>query len=684
MAKNDCWGIEVGADAIKAVRLVRKGGKISLAEHDVLPFKQVLTTPDIDVDEQIQVQLDQFMQRHDMRRSAVWVAVPGHVGFARFAKLPPVEPKKVADIVKFEAVQQIPFPIDQVEWDYQVFQQPDSPDIEVGIFAMGKERVSRFLQNYEAVGLKVDGVTLSPVAVFNALVYDQEVEAGGDGMVFVDIGSTSTDVVVVWEGAIWIRTLQIGGNDFTEALVKAFKLSFPKAEKLKREAATSKYARQIFQAMRPVFADLVQELQRSLGYFQSLKRNARLAKMIGVGSTFRLPGLTKFLKQQLQMDVQRLGGFNRIAVTGKDEAEFAESAMNLATAYGLALQGLGEAKVRVNLLPAAVRQARMWKAKQPMFAAAAAIILLAVGLNILTLWQARGQYDPGRFAEVNTVVNQARDLDAQWRQVAEEADPREKIDGVRELLDGKSLWPLLLMDLQLAKLAADPQPETLSADYEKIASIPRSQRRQIYITSMQADYLVGSGRATGAAPVARGRDETWPLDPWSAGQGHAPAFRIRVTGTTPHKDGVTFFTDTFIKWLRDNAERKDRPYRIQLVGGPLETFEKVAAPSVQRTTAGLPTGGYPPGSLMPPPDVMGGSRRQSTTALDEMFPRRPLAEEPRDTDWRFEVQWTVELLPPEQARQAEDVLFRPDAPGGRPAASEAEQAPVVGGEEDRS
>jgi type IV pilus assembly protein PilM len=695
MARNDCWGIEVGADAVKAVRLVRKGGQITLAEHDVLPFKQVLTTPDIDVDEQIQVQLDQFLQRHDLRRSAVWAAVPGHMGFARFAKLPPVEPKKVGDIVKFEAVQQIPFPIDQVEWDYHVFRQPDSPDVEVGIFAMGKERVARFLQNYEAVGLKVDGITLSPVAVFNALVYDQQAEADGDGVVFVDIGSTSTDVVVAWEGAMWIRTLQIGGNDFTEALVKAFKLSFPKAEKLKREAATSKYARQIFQAMRPVFADLVQELQRSLGYFQSLKRDARLTKMVGVGSTFRLPGLTKFLKQQLQMDVQRLGGFAKIGVQGKDEAEFAESAMNLATAYGLALQGLGEARVGVNLLPATVRQARMWKAKQPVFAAAAAIVLLAVGLNVLTLWQARGQYDPSRFSEVNVVLNQARELDGQWRQVAEEADPREDIERLRSLLEGRSVWPLLLADLQLAKLAANPQPETLQADYEKIAAIPRTERRQIYITSVQADYLVGPGRIAGGSPAGtgammrRGGDEpAWTTNPWAAGQGQAPAFRIVVRGTTPHKDGVSFFTDTFIQWLRDHAEREDRPYRILVTGQSLQTFDKVTDAGAGRspTTRSGTSPGMPFAGLPPPPD-MGMSApmpRRGGSGLDEVFPRRPLAEESRGTDWRFEVQWTIELLQPDRARQAEDALFRPDEPGRRSADTEAEPAQTRRGQEDRS
>jgi len=71
--------------------------------------------------------------------------MPGNAGLARFAKLPPVEPKKIPDIVKFEAVQQIPFPIEEVEWDYQTFTSPDNPEVEVGIFAITKEKIGNAL-----------------------------------------------------------------------------------------------------------------------------------------------------------------------------------------------------------------------------------------------------------------------------------------------------------------------------------------------------------------------------------------------------------------------------------------------------------------------------------------------------------------------------------------------------------
>jgi len=239
--KNEAWGLDVGSNAIKAIKLVRNGDGVSVADFDVLPYKHVLTTPDYDAETAVRERLEAFVAKHPIEKTPVVTAVPGNMAFARFAKLPPVEAKKIPSIVRFEAQQQIPFPIDEVEWDYQVFQQDDDPDIQAGIFAITKERVARHLSNYRASEIRLDALTLSPVAVYNAFHFDTKGEAGG--VVYMDIGTVSTDVIIVEEGGIWLRTLPIGGNNFTEALVKQFKISFAKAEKLKREAATSKYSR---------------------------------------------------------------------------------------------------------------------------------------------------------------------------------------------------------------------------------------------------------------------------------------------------------------------------------------------------------------------------------------------------------------------------------------------------------
>lgn len=693
---NDAWGIEVGANAIKAIRLTRQGTDLVVTDYDILPFKKVLSTPDLNVEEAIQVNLDNFLSRHNLNKTNVVVSVPGHMAFARFVKLPPVDPKKIGDIVKFEAVQQIPFPIDQVEWDYQQFSQPDSPDVEVGIFAITKDRVMQFLTNYRNVGLNIDGITLSPLAAYNAMAYDLELGPDSPGLLFMDIGTSSTDVIIVENGQIWLRTLPIGGNNFTEALVRAFKLSFPKAEKLKREAATSKYARQIFQAMRPVFADLVQEIQRSLGYYQSLNRDAKLTRIIGLGSTFRLPGMQKFLKQQLQMEVERPTGFKRIKVDGKQEADFAENAMNLATAYGLALQGLGLEPVNANLLPRHIVKSRLWRSKRPWFAAAAIVLLAVAGASWGRLFVEQSAYEAKQAevqARADRVLNQARGLESKMKTVQTSSDPRVKIENLRRILDGRNIWPQLMVDLDLAALwlmqddhGRVLQPELLTNNYELIARIPRKQRLRIYVSEVSAEYEYGGAAAPGmsgatsAAPAAAGgasyqdifgkrRGESEPA-PANVGNRQVPqqpanpaglappTFVVTLKGTTPNSDGVRLVGERYINWLKAHSERSDRPYRI-IATNQLEKVEKITNENEQFGGASAAATPVPRAGVGRMP-VVGRNTRATPSAEVASLSKDVVGLPPPPPDRlavgggvRFELRWQIQLVRLEDARQGE-------------------------------
>ncbi|MGB0768020.1 MAG: type IV pilus assembly protein PilM, partial [Phycisphaeraceae bacterium] len=451
--KKEAWGVEVGAQAIKAMKLGRSGDGVSLLDFDVMPFKQVLTTPDLNVEEAIRVNLDALATKHEFDKSTVVVSVPGHMAFARFAKLPPIEASKVKSIVAYEAQQQIPFPIEEVEWDYQVFAQEDAPDIEVGIFAITKERVAHFLSNYRSVGMRVDMLTLSPVAVYNAFAFENEGGDGhGEGTVYLDIGTTSTDIIVVEDEAIWLRTLPLGGNHFTQALMKQFKISFAKAEKLKLEAGTSKYAKQIFQAMRGVFSDLVTEIQRSLGFYTSLNRDSELNRIVGVGSTWKLPGLQKYLKQNLQMVVTRPDGFAQLEVEDRRAAEFSSVAVNMATSYGLALQGLGLSAVDANILPQTILRQRMWKAKQPWIVAAAGCVVGAAALGPVMQFL-EGQRFSNAWtpveSEIDATIATAQDLKNTYETV-QTNDPRPGIRNYRRGFDYADLYPSLYADVALA------------------------------------------------------------------------------------------------------------------------------------------------------------------------------------------------------------------------------------------
>src|SRR5690606_11950486 len=145
---------------------------------------------------------------------------------------------------------------------------------------------------------------------------------------------------------------------------KAFKINFEKAEEMKRNAKTSKYAKQIYQAMRPVFGELVGEIQRSLGFFQSSHRDAKLRKIIALGGGFRLNGLSGYVQKNLQMPVEKPTKFQALP---PDEAAAASAAsehvLSAAAAYGMALQLLDEGKVNSSLLPTHIRKDKMWRDK---------------------------------------------------------------------------------------------------------------------------------------------------------------------------------------------------------------------------------------------------------------------------------------------------------------------------------
>ncbi|MBN1943699.1 MAG: type IV pilus assembly protein PilM [Phycisphaerae bacterium] len=378
-AVNSVWGIDIGQCALKAMKLVeQKDGHLQVEAFEVVEHSEVLSQPDADAPLIIATSLDEFLRRVDISDAKLAVSVLGQSSFTRFVKLPPVEKSKIPDIVRFEAEQQIPFPIGEVIWRYQTFQDEDSPEVEAGIFAMKQVDVAEMLTYYANAGLDVDIVQMAPLALYNFMKYDDLVDPTG-ATLLADVGADKTHLVVADGNRIWTRTIQIGGNNFTEALVKSFKLSFAKAEKLKRTAASSKYARQIFQVMRPVFADLVQEIQRSIGYYTQLNRDSRFKKMIGMGNGFRLPGMQKYLEQNLNMPVTRIEGFQGLTAAPDN---LKDHILSLGVIYGLCLQGTGVATVHTNLLPETIAKKRRWARKRPMFIAAAICLLLAAGIFV--------------------------------------------------------------------------------------------------------------------------------------------------------------------------------------------------------------------------------------------------------------------------------------------------------------
>src|SRR6186997_2000415 len=211
MAKSTAvWGIDIGRCALKALRCRIDGNEVVADGFDYIEYPKLLTQPEADAPQLIKEALDQFLLRNTVKGDKVSVSVPGESGLARYFKPPPVDVKKIADIVKYEARQQIPFALEDVIWDFQRMsggQEVDGfvLDSEIGLFAMKREAVQKALQPFNVAGIEVDIIQLSPICVYNYVSHDYlkplpegeeyNSESPPPSTVVLSIGTDTTDLV---------------------------------------------------------------------------------------------------------------------------------------------------------------------------------------------------------------------------------------------------------------------------------------------------------------------------------------------------------------------------------------------------------------------------------------------------------------------------------------------------------
>ncbi|TWT57548.1 Competence protein A [Thalassoglobus neptunius] len=389
------WGIDIGQAGLKAlkVRYIESANQVVAEAFDYIPFPKILSQPDAIPEEIVPEAMQTFLSRNDLTGDHVGISVPGQSALARFIQLPPVEAGKLHEIVKYEARQQIPFALEDVIWDYQPLGAGAEEggfllDAEVGLFAMKRDQVYQHMRPFTNNKVELDLIQIAPLALYNFVSVDEmgirsdtEGDAGEEHYIVLDMGCDNTTLMVTNGYNVWIRNVPIGGNHFTRALTKEMKLSFAKAEHLKCNATKSPDPRAVFQALRPVFNDYVSEIQRSIGYFSSVNRTAKIEKVIGLGNGFKLAGLQKFLQQNLQYEVERPETFNALAGDAVlNSPMFAENILSFAVPYGLCLQSLGVSRIQTTLLPPEITQARMIRKKKPWAVATAATMLLGFSL----------------------------------------------------------------------------------------------------------------------------------------------------------------------------------------------------------------------------------------------------------------------------------------------------------------
>lgn len=372
MAHNTVWGLDIGNSAIKAVKMERSGTEARILDFDIIDIQG---GDEADRAVRVQAALGTLCTNHVFGRDAVYLSLPGDLCLFRDFQLPPGSESKIDDLVKYEAKQQIPFPLEQVEMGYERFEDPAGVGVE--LIAVRKTIIQETLTLTDQFKLNMQGISVGPIALFNFIYFEYKPQGA---TMILDAGYKGTDFVVMHGRHIYSRTIPIAGREITRALEQKFKVPYEKAEDLKKNISQSKQADKILGVIEPTLRQLGAEIQRTIGFYKSKSRGQKVSQGYLLGHAFRLPKMAETMASQVrEAPFTIVEGVQKIQLDrAVNPSIFANEFPTMAVAIGLGLQGLGLSELSVNLLPGDRKTEIKVKGKQRWGVAALAAVLAAL------------------------------------------------------------------------------------------------------------------------------------------------------------------------------------------------------------------------------------------------------------------------------------------------------------------
>ncbi len=325
-----------------------------------------------------------------LKGGAVNYAISGQNMFTRFVKLPPVAEDKVESIIGFEAQQNVPFPIEEVVWDYQLVSSgsPDAP-VEVVLVAIKSDLLEDINTAASATnGFRTQIVDAAPMALYNAFRYNYSDVAGCT--LLIDLGARTTNLIFIEPSKVFSRSIPIGGNTITGNLAKEFAESFASAEERKKtkgyvslggayadnqDPDVAKEAKIIRNTMTRLHA----EISRSINFYRAQQGGTAPQRIFLCGGTANLPYLREFFSEKFQLPIEFFNPLRNVAVTSNvNVEEVVKNAHQLGELVGLGLRSVSNCPMELNLRPATVINEQKIAARRPYLVMAGACALLTL------------------------------------------------------------------------------------------------------------------------------------------------------------------------------------------------------------------------------------------------------------------------------------------------------------------
>lgn len=387
MAKLPDLVIDIGHQNVKILQIqVGKKGGVRVVKAGIEPLIAAEGDEEDSQYQRMQETIPILMQRLGIKGKRAIVSLPGRSAFTRRLRVPLVRGRQLKRIVQYEARQHIPFPLDQVNLDYQVTESAggDLAELEINLVAIRREIADAYAKSLKKCGIRPDIIEVSPLSIYNAYAATPH-RSKDEVTAVVSIGASSTDIVIEQNGVMqFMRSAPVAGYSLTKLLAKSLDISLEQAEQIKKrptseftESEEGVSAEKVSSVLEKGFEQIVTEIRRSFDFYVSQPDALPVTRVFLCGGTVHMEGSVEFLEDRLGVPVKFLDGTE---VEGLQFPEEFREMLKYETALaGMAARVEGKASCALSFAPQAIKDSLEFERRTPVFGLMALLIAAMIG-----------------------------------------------------------------------------------------------------------------------------------------------------------------------------------------------------------------------------------------------------------------------------------------------------------------
>jgi len=339
-------GLDIGSSSVKAVELKPGKGEYRLLHAGIASLSPEAIVDGAIMDSSLVVEtINRLVSEVGIRNPNFGTSLSGHSVIVKKISLPAMSESELAESIRWEAEQYVPFDINDVNLDYVVLDPTRGDSMDVLLVAVKKDKIAEYTGVISQAGKVAALVDVDAFAVQNAYEVNYALTPGRV-VALVNIGASVTNVnILSGMNSIFWRDISFGGNQYTDALQKELNLGFDQAESLKHGDKVGELSMSAaLPILQAVSQDMAQELQKTFDFFSATTATEKIDEIVLSGGSARVVNLDAQLHERFEVPVEIMNPFRQIETSGSSVSAdwLADHAPSLAIAVGLALRQLGE------------------------------------------------------------------------------------------------------------------------------------------------------------------------------------------------------------------------------------------------------------------------------------------------------------------------------------------------------